>query len=194
MLSGVFFAGLLTLLRTRRSVDAGILYKDLDRYQIYFAILANFIAGILGVVFNLIFPLYGDFSFFYVNPILVTGALIVIGLYNILRHNLFNARLILSEFFTGGILILSLTRFVLSPPGTARVIDGVLLVVMMGFGAFLIQSIIRETRQRNRIEQQEKELEAINHQQENLLHFMSHEIKGYLTKSEVALDLMAHEV
>ncbi|MBI5644958.1 HAMP domain-containing histidine kinase [Candidatus Kaiserbacteria bacterium] len=186
MLSAVFFAGLLVLLRTRKSFVAGALYKDLDRYQIYFAILANFIAGTLGIVFNLIFPLYGNFSFFYINPILVTGALIVVGLYNILRYNLFNSRLILSEFFTGGILILSLTRLILSEPGTARIIDGILLVVMGAFGAFLIQSILRETKQRELIEKQEEELRVANQQQESLLHFISHEIKGYLTKNEAA--------
>jgi signal transduction histidine kinase len=42
----------------------------------------------------------------------------------------------------------------------------------------------REVRQRELIQIQEQELEVINKQQENLLHFISHEIKGYLTKSE----------
>ncbi len=188
MLSSVFFAGLLILMRTQRLYDQGVLFKDLDKYQIYFAILANFVAGTLGIVFNLIFPLYGNFSFFYINPILVTGALVVVGLYNILRYNLFNSRIILSEFFTGGILILALTRFILSPAGTQRIIDGILLVVMTGFGAFLIQSIFREVKLREQLVKQEKDLQVANQQQESLLHFISHEIKGYLTKNEAAFD------
>ena len=186
MLSGVFFACLLILLRTRRMVDKTILYKDLDPYQINFAILANFVAGVLGIVFNLIYPLYGNFNYFYINPILVTAALITIGLYNVLRYNLFNSRIILSEFFTGGILILSLTRFILSPSGTERILDGILLAVMTGFSFFLIQSIFREIALRDQLEKQEKELQQANSQQENLLNFISHEIKGYLTKSEAA--------
>jgi signal transduction histidine kinase len=36
-----------------------------------------------------------------------------------------------------------------------------------------------------------KELEAVNKQQENLLHFISHEIKGYLTKSEAGFSAIA---
>jgi len=186
MLSAVFFSGLIILISTQQRYDKDTLFKELDRYQIYFAILANFVAGILGIVFNLIFPLYGNFSFFYINPILVTGALITIGLYNILRYNLFNSRIILSEFFTGGILILSLTRFILSPAGTERIIDGILLVVIGAFGAFLIQSIFREVALREQLIKQEKALEIANQQQESLLHFISHEIKGYLAKNQAA--------
>jgi signal transduction histidine kinase len=174
MLSFVFFTALLTLLRTQRLRTRDVLYKDLDQYQIYFAILANFVAGILGIVFNLIFPLYGNFSFFYINPILVTSALISIGLYNMLRYNFFNARIILSEFFTGGILILSLTRFILSPSGTERVIDGILLLIMTAFGAFLIQSIFREVRLR-------AELEKLNEERSEFMSFASHEIRNPIT-------------
>ena len=36
-----------------------------------------------------------------------------------------------------------------------------------------------------------KELENANAAQENLLHFISHEVKGYLTKSDEALPLSA---
>lgn len=188
MLSGVFFAGLLILIRTQRQYDKGMLFKDLDRYQMYFALVANFVAGTCGIVFNLIFPLYGNFSFFYINPIVVTGALLVVGLYNILRYNLFNSRIILSEFFTGGILILALTRFILSPSGTQKIIDGILLVVMSAFGVFLIQSIFREVKLREQLVKQEAELQLANQKQETLLHFISHEIKGYLTKNEAAFD------
>ena len=39
-------------------------------------------------------------------------------------------------------------------------------------------------RQRELIQKQEQELEVVNAQQEGLLHFISHEVKGYLTKNE----------
>jgi len=174
MLSVVFFIGLLILLSTRRRYSRDTLYKDLDVYQMNFAILANFVAGILGIVFNLIFPLYGNFNFFYLNPILVTTALITVGLYNVLRYNFFNARIILSEFFTGALLILSLTRLILSPPGTERIIDAILLVIITAFGVFLIQSIFREVKLR-------AELEKLNQEKSEFMSFASHEIRNPLT-------------
>ena len=66
------------------------------------------------------------------------------------------------------------------------------LLACMSFGVVLTLGIMlfrlseREIAQRHLIEKQEQELEVINKQQENLLHFISHEIKGYLTKSEAA--------
>jgi signal transduction histidine kinase len=184
MLSGVFFTGLLILLRTQHTFEQGVLYKDLDKYQIYFALLANFIAGVLGIVFNLIFPLYGNFSFFYINPILVTGALVSIGLYNILRYNLFNSRIVLAEFFTGGILILALTRFLLAPSGTEKILDGILLAVMLAFGAFLMQSIFREERMRN-------ELQRLNDEKSEFMTFASHEIRNPITAMRGFASLIA---
>jgi len=186
MLSSVFFLGLVVLLLRLRQYDETTLYRDLDKYQIHFALYANLVAGVLGITFNLIFPLFGNFDFFYVNPILVTGALTIIGLYNISRHDLFNARVFLAEFFTAGLLIISLTRLVLAPPGTQRIIDAIVLVVMLGFGALLIQSVMREVKQRKLIEAQRKDLEIANQKQESLLHFISHEIKGYLTEGQNA--------
>src|SRR3989344_2424485 len=65
-----------------------------------------------------------------------------------------------------------------------RVLVSITLGLAVVFGFFLVKSVKREVRQRELIQKQEQELEVVNKQQENLLHFISHEIKGYLTKSE----------
>ena len=65
-----------------------------------------------------------------------------------------------------------------------RVLVSITLVLAVVFGFFLVKSVKREVRQRELIQKQEEELEVVNAQQVNLLHFISHEIKGYLTKSE----------
>ena len=56
--------------------------------------------------------------------------------------------------------------------------------LVLFFGLNLIQSVMREIEQRELIETQERELEVANKDQESLLRFISHEIKGYLAKSE----------
>jgi signal transduction histidine kinase len=186
LLSSVFFAGLFVLLYKVRARGAAELYNDLDVYQVSFVIYANFVAGVLGIGFNLILPLYGIFSLFYLNPVFVTAALTLIGVYNISRHNLFNARVFLAEFFTGAILALTATRIILADTNEQRVADGVLFLVLVGVGTLLVQGVLREVRHLELIEKQEKDLRIVNSQQVTLLHFISHEIKGYLTKGQNA--------
>jgi len=63
--------------------------------------------------------------------------------------------------------------------------------VVLTLGIMLFRSNEREIAARHLIEKQEKELEVVNAQQENLLHFISHEVKGYLTKSEAGFAAIA---
>src|SRR5205085_7368850 len=55
-----------------------------------------------------------------------------------------------------------------------RIIDGILLLVVAGFGAFLIQSIFREVRMR-------AELERLNEERSEFMTFASHEIRNPVT-------------
>src|SRR3989344_1450285 len=72
-----------------------------------------------------------------------------------------------------------------------RVLVSITLGLAVVFGFFLVKSVKREVRQRELIQKQEEELEVVNAQQVNLLHFISHEIKGYLTKSEAGFSAIA---
>ncbi len=162
MLSGVFFAGLLILLRKFTRTTREERYREFDPYQIYFAILANFIAGVLGITFNLLFPLYGDFSLFYVNPILVTFALTAIGIYNLLKYNLFNVKVILTELFTIAIWVIFFLRIAIAPSAQERIANIVLLLATIVFGIFLIRSVLKEVHAREEIERLAKDLEKAN--------------------------------
>lgn len=187
-LSTVFVIGLFILIHRFNTMGKDAASQtSLPRSQIFFAILSNFVAGILGITFNLLLPLYGNFSLFYINPIFVTTALTGIGFYNLLHYRLFSARTVLAEFFTAAIWIVFLTRLLFNPFSTSElIINGIYLGCTTIFGFFLIRSVLQEVRQRELIEKQEKELEIANRAQENLIHFISHEVKGYLAKSEAA--------
>ena len=63
-----------------------------------------------------------------------------------------------------------------------RVITVLTFVLVCILGFILVRNVRKEIEQREIIQKQEQELEVVNKQQENLLHFISHEVKGYLTE------------
>lgn len=81
-------------------------------------------------------------------------------------------------------LVLAGTQFFFAGDLLEFLLASMSFVVILVLGFMLFRAVEKEIEARHIIEEQEKELEAINRDQESLLHFMSHEIKGYLTKSE----------
>ncbi|MDP3965567.1 MAG: HAMP domain-containing sensor histidine kinase [bacterium] len=81
-------------------------------------------------------------------------------------------------------LALAGTQFFSVQSTTDFVLTAISFGVVLTLGIMLFRVSEREIAQRELIQKQEQELEVVNHQQEGLLHFISHEIKGYLTKNE----------
>lgn len=106
--------------------------------------------------------------------------------YAILRFHLINFKTIATEIFSFAILTALLIEAVFSRTFLEALFRFGLFGIVAGFSFLLIRSVNREIEQRERIEKQERELEIANQQQESLLHFISHEVKGYMTKSEAA--------
>ncbi|MHB1769716.1 MAG: sensor histidine kinase [Minisyncoccota bacterium] len=55
-------------------------------------------------------------------------------------------------------------------------------VLVLTFGINLIRGVLREVEQREKIQKLADELEEINERQKGLIRFISHEVKGFLTK------------
>jgi signal transduction histidine kinase len=66
---------------------------------------------------------------------------------------------------------------------TNRILVAITLVFTGLIGTMLIRSVKSEIQQRERIELLAKDLEKSNKQQIILIHFITHQIKGYVTKS-----------
>jgi signal transduction histidine kinase len=108
-----------------------------------------------------------NFFLWYNIPILPYGNILV-SIYPlvlaiaIFKYQLFNIRVIATELLTFTIWIFVLIRFFLLETIQERLINGGLLVFLIISGILLIRSVLKEVRQREKIEELAKELETAN--------------------------------
>ena len=104
--------------------------------------------------------------------------------YSAIRFRTFDLKVFTAQALVIAVSILIFSLFFIRTIQNVRVITGITFALVCILGYILIRNVRKEIEQRKLIQRQEEELEVVNKQQENLLHFISHEIKGYLTKSE----------
>jgi signal transduction histidine kinase len=106
--------------------------------------------------------------------------------YLIVQFQAFEVRVIATTALVVSLWILLFSVLLLETIESARPVIGMTLLFFALMGGLLVRSVRREIEQRELIEKQERELKVINKQQESLLAFISHEVKGYLAKSQAA--------
>ncbi len=106
--------------------------------------------------------------------------------YCIIRFKAFNAKVITAELLIVSLGIGIVSLIALDDLQSVRIVAAITFVLVCAIGYILVNNVRREITQRELIEKQEQELEVVNKQQENLLHFISHEIKGFLTEGQNA--------
>ncbi len=148
---------------------------------VYFFV-ASFIAYVGGSMNFL--PVYGIAIPPVTNFSVAFGALFIA--YAILKYRLFNVKVLTAQFLTLLLNVFTIIRLIISKSIEEIIFNVVILVFTFVIGLYLIRSVKLEVEQREFIEKQEKDLEIVNVAQESLLHFISHEIKGYLAKSQAA--------
>src|SRR3989344_6767995 len=104
--------------------------------------------------------------------------------YSAIRFKTFNLKVITSQALVVAVSVLVFSLLFLRTIENVRIIAVLTVGFVAILGYILIKNVKKEIEQRELIEKQEKELEVVNKQQENLLHFISHEVKGYLTESQ----------
>ncbi len=104
--------------------------------------------------------------------------------YCIVRFRAFNVKVITAELLVVALAIAVVSLIALQSITNVRIVAAVTFILVCVVGYLLIKNVRREIEQRILIQKQEQELEVANKQQENLLHFISHEVKGYLTDSQ----------
>ncbi len=150
--------------------------------------------------YNLILasPFSHDFNYLWSGPLFTTVIAIMV-MYAVFRLHLFNARVVATEFLIALMSIFTFLRTLLAVEPRDQFFNAILFVLTVVLGTLLIRSVNKEIRSRELIQSQEKELEKINknlelanRNQENLIHFITHEVKGYFTKSQMGFAAVAN--
>ncbi len=128
-----------------------------------------------------------NYFLWYGIPVLPYGNItasvyIIFVAYAILKHGLFSMKVVATEFIVFALWLFVFIRMLLAETETERLVNGGLLFVLLIVGVLLIRSVDREVEQREKIEKLARELEETNERQETLIHFIGHEVKGFLTK------------
>ncbi len=120
------------------------------------------------------FEIYGLFGM----PVL----LIYLG-YLIVRYKAFDLKIFGAQALLVALIALIGSEFAFVNSLTNRILVAITLVVTGAIGIMLIRSVRREIEQRERIEKLAKDLERANARQVTLIHFITHQIKGFISKS-----------
>ena len=166
---GYFGAGYFLLFKRLR--DAGGVYRQ----QILYIITGTLIATTIGIATNLVLPLLGIFALNWIGQIGVVAMIVAIS-YAILKHHLFNIRVITAEVLMASLWVFIFIRTFTSDDPQEQLSNSVILAVIILVGIWLIKNV-RKT------EEMATELAESNKRQENLIHLISHEVKNGLGKA-----------
>ncbi len=130
---------------------------QLKQYKVIFV--GTSITFFLILLFNLFYPLIlNDVKYIPFAPIFFFP-FIAFTSYAIIKHHLFDIKVIATELITFTLWIFILVRTLIANSLEEMILNGILLVIMVVFGTLLIRSIVKEVKQREQIEKLAKEIQ-----------------------------------
>lgn len=151
--------------------------KDAERRQLALLLIGALTFVIFLIIFNFILPAFFDNPNFIPLSAIFIFPYVAFTSYAILKHGLFNVKVIATQLLVFVIWIVISTGLLLAEGIRERLLDGSILVFTVIAGIFLIKSVKKEVSQREEIEQLAGRLKSVNR-------IMSHDIKNVLGKNK----------
>lgn len=105
------------------------------------------------------------------------------------RFKTFHVSLIASQALVVALVILIGSQFTFVRSTTNLTLTGIAFVLTVIIGFILIRSVKREVQQRIHIQELAAQLEGSNKQQVALIHFITHQLKGFMAKSRMIFSM-----
>ncbi len=104
--------------------------------------------------------------------------------YIIVQFHTFNIKLLATQALVWGLVILIGSQFFFIRNPVNYFLNGFTFVASIIFGYFLIKSVKREVKQREELAKLNLSLKELIKQRENLVHLVTHKVKGSFTRSK----------
>ena len=146
-----------------------------EKPQLELVLSGTIVAALLGSICNLGLPfVLQNYDYVRIGPIF-TLILVACIATAIVRYQLFNIKVISVQTFTVVLCSFLFIRTLIATTLAEQLINGGLLVATLVTCVFLVRAALIEVEQR-------EALAVANANQQNLIHIMNHQIKGYLGK------------
>ena len=141
-----YFSGPLINLLKKYQKSSGLL-----KLQLKYIFVGIACSVLFGTIFNLFMPSLGDFRFNWLGQI-ATIFYIFFVTAAITRYHLFEIRVILTELLVGAIGLILLVQIFTAPVLQWRVLNGVIFILFLAFGYYLIDATREEAKRREEAE------------------------------------------
>ena len=173
----LFYAGYAVFLLIRRYLNSTNEETKTQLAYILFGVAVAYIGGMTN------YFLWYDIK---VPPIGTVSASIYLGsiAYAIAKYQLFNTKVIITEFFSWLLMSVLIINVFLSTT-TEQIIKNIVIVLLIGVSVYaFVKSVYREVKAREEAEQLTEDLKELNQEKSRMLSIASHQFRSPLTSIE----------